>query len=162
MFKNILKRLKTIYKNLKFIFSNDSDLKILEKAILTQLNKMDDISRRISSNIPRNFYLKEMRTLSIQLPRRMGNTTLAVNISKHFQNYIYIVHSMDRAKTIQREFGIKNVYSYNEVFRGGLKGRSFDLVIMDECGFFNELNEERLYEYFNCIPFIKILKVGQL
>ena len=161
--KNYSKRIKSFLTKIKILFSENSDLYILENAILAQLNKMDEFAKNISSNIPMNFYLKEMRTLSIQLPRRMGNTTLAVNISKHFPHCYYIVHSAERAEQIRREFGIYGVYSYDQIIRNhALRGRMVDLVIIDECGFFNDLNEERLYENFQRIPNVKILKVGQL
>lgn len=140
----------------------ESNIDLFKRAIIQELNYMDERdSKQLRESLNFYCYMREFRTVCLQLPRRCGNTHLALEIFKEYDNAILITPFEKHIKYLQENlhlegYHINKIYAESSVLNGKLKGMKYDLIILDEVKI-----SDRLYECFG-FNFPKILKVGQI
>jgi hypothetical protein len=142
----------------------ETNLDLFERAIMIEFDNMDTnvYMKEFRKTYNRVSYMKEHRTVTIGLPRQMGSTTLSINISKRFENPIFIVPIDSFKRTLRDRLGTdyKLIFTYEE-FKKQIRGHKFDLVIFD-CPQFatKDLYNEILKVIYLNNP--KVLRVGMM
>ena len=103
-------------------------------------------------------YLKDHCTYQISLPRRNGNSTLALKLFDKYENSIYVVsRQVKKLETIKRSEDITTFCLFDGMLRGR---RDLDLLIIDECKDLKEDVNELIYKNLalmtNCKCIIKL------
>jgi len=103
-------------------------LEIIEKV----RNNSD--SAELKASMSSTQYLREHASISFGLPRRMGNTTLAVELLSLFDDAVLIVPSTGHAQAVLSNVGTSydgRVFSNDQVCGGSLIATNCKLVIVD-------------------------------
>jgi adenylate kinase family enzyme len=84
-----------------------------------------------------NQFRKEFLTVSVNLPRRMGNTTIALELLKKHKKSIYVAPTIDMIRdTMFTEFKDRVFSVLNKDFMG----KKIDIVIVDPATYCKQLD----------------------
>ena len=106
-------------------------------------NAQEEGIRDIQRGMGRVFFNKEFNTLRLGLPRRAGNTTLALMVFQHYPSSILIVQNQDM---IRRNF--RSLDNRNHVFsksQPGFPGQSPSVVIVDTSSYLTDREQENIF-----------------
>jgi hypothetical protein len=125
------------------------------EALLLSIHMMEWFQRRNIEFNRSNFsvidFRKEFCTFRFGMPRRAGNTTLAMRIFQHYSNPIFIGITQDILNDLrQHRFPLNferrgaSIYSIGQN-EGVFRGLSADAVIVDMASYINPQHLEKIY-----------------
>ena len=114
-------------------------------------NAQEEGIRNIELSMGQARFNKEMRTLRIGLPRRSGNTTLALMIFQHYPSSILIVQDQNSARELERRpelqscNGKSRIYSKRTHVHYSQGRENPSVVIADIFGYLTELEQQNIF-----------------
>jgi len=108
-------------------------------------NAQEEGIQDIQRNMGRVLFNREMNTLKLGLPRRSGNTTLALMIFQHYPSSILIVQNQSIILDLCRSYPLLN--SRNKIFSKFMRitGQSPSVVIVDTASFLTDREQENIF-----------------
>lgn len=106
-------------------------------------NAQEEGIQHIQQSMGRVQFNKEMNTLRLGLPRRSGNTTLALMIFQHYPSSILIVQNQNTITHNQQFRSLDRNRIYSKAFR--IMGLSPSVVIVDVARYLTVLEQEHIF-----------------
>jgi hypothetical protein len=125
-----------------------SVIKAIELSIQYILNLSDEIRHMMSIES----YKKELCTIKVALPRRSGNTTIAVSLLKKLPDSILIVHNRITERDIIHNFHLTDMSpSRIRIIDYNLRGTHFGYTIVDGASYMEQQKIDYMYQALNGI-----------
>jgi hypothetical protein len=109
-------------------------------------NVQEEGIRDIQNAMGRVLFNKEMNTLKLGLPRRAGNTTLALMIFQHYPSSILILQNSSMIRSFQQNSELRSCDS-RRIFSklGRITGLSPSVVIVDTASYLTDREQENIF-----------------
>jgi len=125
-----------------------SAIKMIELSIQYILNLSDGIRHMMSPES----YKRELCTIKLALPRRSGNTTIAVSLLKKIPDSILIIRDRVTERNIIRNFHLRDMPpSRFRIVDFSLRGDHFNYIIVDGASYMEQQKIDFMYQALNGI-----------
>ena len=110
-------------------------------------NAQEEGIQNIQQSMGRVLFNKEMNTLRLGLPRRSGNSTLALMIFQHYPSSILILNNSSQIREFQRNPLLRSCDSSRRIFSksGRITGISPSVVIVDMSSYLTDQEQENIF-----------------
>jgi hypothetical protein len=118
-----------------------SAIKMIELSIQYVLGLYDGVRHTMSSDS----YKRELCTIKVALPRRSGNTTIAVSLLRKIPESVLLVNNRDIGENIIRNFYLTDMASRIKIIDFNLRGTRFDYTIVDGASYMEQAKIDYMY-----------------
>jgi hypothetical protein len=121
-------------------------IKTMKTNFCKEIKKSYGFYNTIKSSSDPIFFNKEYATIKIALPRRMGNTTLALKCLNHFKNSIIVAYNKESACRFE---DYPNIGSFkNRIYTPKMKslcGINTDVCVVDCASYLSKKDIDSIY-----------------